>query len=845
LISGAEKDFAGDSRVLGQFVKFRNVRESTLTYTARENGQARRQSRAKSLCASVAFAVLLTVLTGCTSPEQKAKNYHESGQQYLESGDYVRAALEFRNALKITQDYADAWYGMAQVEQNAQNWNAVAGNLNKVLELDPNHKEARPALARLMLLGGSPQEAMKIIDIGLAQNSIDAPMLALKAAVQIKLGEKQDAVKTANKALELNPKNIDALMILASERVLANDFAGAKVQLEKGLAFEPKALALHLFGLSLAEKTGNVNDQEASIRNIIAVDPKQITYRRALVTFFINQKRFADAEKEIRSVASENPEDVTANLDLVRYLVSFPGKGPDAALNELNLLIASGKNAFEYKKASAQLLFETQKYDEAFSVLKDIIVKEGISEPGIAARLDLANKYISLKRYDVAEPLVAEALTNDAKNVEGLRLRAALKVVNGDLEGATNDVRAALNEDPRNPALYRTMAAINEQSGSIELADKSMLDAFKASNSDVGTGLDYVRFLVRRGQNDRAESILSDLLQRAPSNIDVLAMLADMKLRRQDWVGAQQLADAIKKAPGSEALSSQIAAAALVGQNRLDESVQILLDANRQNPSSAVSRFALVRAYLKGGKFKEAEDYLMTVLVAEPGNSEARTFLGVVQANTNRKDLAKLSFEAAIASDPTQSPAYRTLADFQMREGQSEAAILTLKNGLEKNPKDLEIKFLLASIYERLGNIDAAISTYEEMLVQEPNSMIAANNYASLISDYRSSPADIDKAAKAGAVLRGSPIAQFKDTLGWILYLRGQHGEALDLLKQSTADLPDMALTNYHLAMAYQATGDTGSAKASFERALKLARTDKEKSLITSAMSSPPPVKKN
>jgi cellulose synthase operon protein C len=792
----------------------------------------------------LAFAAILTVLSGCTSPEQKAKNYYESGQQYLLSGDYVRAALEFRNALKIKPDFADAWFGMAQIEQNDKNWNAVAGDLNKVLEIEPNHKQARPALARLMLLGGNPQEALKITDVGLAANPIDSPMLALKSAILMKMGQKQEALQQANKALELNPKNIDALMVLAAERLLANDVPGAKKWLENALAIEPNAIALHLFALSIAEKNGDVASQEASIRKIISIDPKQTSYVKALVTFLINQKRFDDAEQQIRKIAADNPEDISLQLDLVRYMMSFPGKGSEAAISELNRLIATGKNVTQYKSALSQLLFELGRGEESFAQLKDIIATEKISEAGIAARLDLGNKYIALKKYYDAAPLIDEALANDSRNAEALRQRAALKIAAGDFEAAASDVRAALNEAPENPALYKMMAAINERTGSIELADKSMLDAFKASKSDVSVGLDYVRFLVRRGQSERAESILSDLLQSAPNNIDVLSTLADLRLRRQDWAGAQQLANTIKKAPGNQALSSQIAAAALVGQNKLDESVQILLEANRVDPASAGSKFALVKTYLKGRKFKEAEEYLQTILTAEPNNAEARILLGIVQLNTNRKDLAKLSFEEAITNEPANSAGYRALADFQMRDGQSENAIKTVQAGLGKIPKDLNLQLLLASFQEQLGNVDAAISIYETMLKDEPDSMIAANNYASLVSDFRTDKASIEKAATAAAVLRGSPIAQFKDTLGWILFLRGQHGEALDLLKQSTAELPELALTHYHLGKAYEATGDAVSAKSALERALKLARTDKEKELVESAMKSllvPPP----
>jgi cellulose synthase operon protein C len=792
----------------------------------------------------VVVALALLLLSACTPPEQKAKAYNESGQAYLDKGDFVRAALEFRNALKIKQDYADAWFGMAQVEQNNKNWNAVAGDLNKVLELDPKHLKARSALARLLLLGSNAQEALKIVDVGIGQNPLDASLLALKAAILLKMGNKEEAIREANRSLQLNAKSIDALMVLASERLLVNDTAASKVQLDKGLAIEPNAIALHLFALALAEKNNDVAAQEASLRKIISIEPAQRGYQRALVSFFIAQKRYPDAEAELRSIAVANPEDVSANLDVVKFMLTFPGKGSDAAVAELLGLIATGKQAPAYKSALAQLMFELGKGDEATTILRELIAKEGITEAGIAARLDLSNKLLTMQRFDDAEPLITEALANDAGNAEGLRQRAAVKLAKGDIEAAENDLRSALNEEPENAALHKMMAAVNERNGSIELADKNMADALKTSKYSADASLDYARFLVRRGQPDRAETILADVLQRSPNSVEIMAALADLKLRRQDWVGARQLADAMKAAPGTQALSGQIAAASLVGQNKLDESIQVLLSANSDASSNSLTKFALVQAYLKAGKFKEAEDYLKTILVAEPNSSEARTLLGVVQLNTNRVDEAKLSFEAAIAMEPMKSVGYRALADFQMHSGQTEQAQKTLQSALSKMPKDMDVKFLIASIQEQTGQIDLAILTYEDMLKQDPNSLIAANNYASLVSDHRTDPASIGKAATAAAVLRSSPIAQFKDTLGWVLFLRGQPAEALELLKQSTADLPDMALTNYHLGKAYEATGDAVSAKASFERALKFAKTDREKTLIETAIKNPQPPSK-
>ena len=778
---------------------------------------------------ATAFSALL--LAACTPPEQKAKAFYESGQKFLEQKDYVKAALEFRNALKVKQDYPDAWFGMAQVEEQDKNWNLVAGDLHKVLELDPKYTKARLALARLLMLSGNFPEALKNVDAALEQDSKNPELHSMKAAILLKMAKPNDAIDEANKALALDANGVDALMVLAAERLSANDNAGVQALIDKGLKTSPKSLGLHLFALSFYEKTADVVAQEKTLRDIVAVDPSQANYHKALVTFLISQHRYTDAETELRVIVAANPKDVQANLDVVSFLASYPGKGPAVAATELKRLIDSGDNTPAYKSALAQLDFELGKTDESVALLKEVIAKEGITEAGIAARLDLSGKYIILKKIDEAEPLVADVLKNDVRNIEGLRQRAAIAIDRGKLESAGNDLREALNDAPGNPLLYQMMAAVNERGGSIELAEKSMGDAYRISKYDPKVGMDMVHFLLRHGRSERAENMLTDLSRSAPNNVEVLSALADLKLRRQDWRGAQDLADAIKKAPGNEALSGQISAAALAGQNKIEDSIHVLLDASAANPDQAQTKFALVRAYLKGGKYGEAEEYLKTLLTSEPNNVDARVFMGIVQSLTNRQDEAKMSFDAAISMAPQNSGGYKALAEYQAQGGKIDEAIQTLKNGLAQIPKDMDLRFVLASLYQQKNDIDGAIKLYEEMLADQPGSMIAANNYASLVSDYRTDPQSIDKAAAAAAILRGSPISQFKDTLGWILFLRGQYKDSLEILKQSTADLPDLSLTNYHLAKAFSALGNKQEASDSFERAMKLAQNDKERQL--------------
>ena len=61
------------------------------------------------------------------------------------------------------------------------------------------------------------------------------------------------------------------------------------------------------------------------------------------------------------------------------------------------------------------------------------------------------------------------------------------------------------------------LAKAYERSGLIELADKELADATRASNMDAKIGLEYATFLQRRGSIARAEDILAGLSKRSPN----------------------------------------------------------------------------------------------------------------------------------------------------------------------------------------------------------------------------------------------------------------------------------------------------------------------------------------
>ncbi|HVG50986.1 MAG TPA: tetratricopeptide repeat protein, partial [Xanthobacteraceae bacterium] len=119
----------------------------------------------------------------------------------------------------------------------------------------------------------------------------------------------------------------------------------------------------------------------------------------------------------------------------------------------------------------------------------------------------------------------------------------------------------------------------------------------------------------------------------------------------------------------------------------------------------------------------------------------------------------------------------------------------------------------------------------------QPGSMVVANNLASLLTDRRTDQASKDRAFTIALPLAKSQVPQFKDTLGWIYYQRGDYRNAITLLEEAATALPNNGWVRYHLGMAYAASAAEEKATEHLKKALEFEGGDADlKSKILAAM---------
>ena len=83
-------------------------------------------------CAFAVVGVLLVFLAGCSrNQNEKKQKYLESGQRYLDRGQYREAEIQFQNAIQVDSRFAEAHYKLSQLYAVTGDFATVGSHTNE------------------------------------------------------------------------------------------------------------------------------------------------------------------------------------------------------------------------------------------------------------------------------------------------------------------------------------------------------------------------------------------------------------------------------------------------------------------------------------------------------------------------------------------------------------------------------------------------------------------------------------------------------------------------------------------------------------------------------------------
>lgn len=775
--------------------------------------------------------VLVLALASCDTAEERAERHFQAGLEYLQAGDIDRALVELRNVFKLNGSHREARRTYARMERERGNLRDAYAQYLRLVEQYPDDLDALRALAEIAATGGDWAAALDNADKALRLAAEDPGLMAIRTAAEYGLAIQSNDVGTlaraARQARSLRdglPGNLLLHRVVIDDLMRAQDFDSALAEIDHALGLFPDDRPLYAQKLTALAALGRDAEVEQTLHQMIARHPDAAELRQTLIRWHLARNEIDKAETFLRSRVTKGQVERDDVLNLVRFLATWRGR--EAAVAELERVIAQQGPSPAYLSAYAAFLFDMGRRDDAIARMQQLVDAAGEDDDGLNARVALARMLTVAGQTDRAAGLIDSVLARDPVHPEALKLQAAALIRDDRVGDAIAVLRRALASDPRDADILSLMAEAYERDGNRELMRESLSRAVELSNAAPIETLRYAQFLANEGRYLPAESVLIDALRISPGHPGLLGALGEIYLRVQDWPRAHSVADALEahSDPAARARARQLRAAILAQERDSTEALRYLTGLAESGEGGLATRIAILRTHLDNGDMEKARAYAASLLAHAPDDPRLRLLDASVLSLTGDLAGAERRLRNLVAQAPQMQPAWAELIRIVATDpARMDETARLLDQAQQMFPDSADLKWARASLLQRLGQIDAAIAVYEDLYRANSANPVIANNLASLLSNHRSDPDSLARAEIIARRLRGSDYAPYQDTYGWIAYLRGDIDAAEWHLTRAAEAMPDDPAVQYHLGLVHHARGRRDQARAVLERARELA----------------------
>lgn len=163
-------------------------------------------------------------------------------------------ALSVAGCQHTTRDPESSQYlKIAQEMHRGRNYDTALGFYSRILEKNPEDKEARLGIIKMLKETGKTREAVKELQILLKVDPRDQEAQAEMCRLYIDLNQGVDAQRIANDLCEKDPENAAYINLLAVSHDLMGDHSKAQVLYQKALSIDASNLPVQSnLGLSYA-----------------------------------------------------------------------------------------------------------------------------------------------------------------------------------------------------------------------------------------------------------------------------------------------------------------------------------------------------------------------------------------------------------------------------------------------------------------------------------------------------------------------------------------------------------------------------------------------------------------
>jgi tetratricopeptide (TPR) repeat protein len=654
-------------------------------------------------------------------------------------------------------------------------------------------------------------------------------------------GRWANAVVYLNEAVKLQPTNAEARVKLGLAQLLFQQFKAAQEQALAVLAKEPEnPNALMLLAGSMTS-TQDLAQAEQAFAKVSPKGQTQPGYHLARGTLYLHQRDFTRAETEYRQELAVDPKSDQAYLALGNlFLRRQDLKQAEPALKQAAELAPLRSGA---RLTYASLRLQTGNAEAAVKEIQDLVKK---APDYLPAWIFLAHTAAAQGKPEESAACLERVLARDPVNLEGLSLNGSLLVAKGDApNAATMFERILKTYSPGTAQVHYNLAQACLMKKDTAGAVASLNRALALQTNYADAILLLASLNVRQGNSTAAIAWLTRLVQQQPQLARAHLDLATAYLGRKNLDEAAGVYRRMMQVFTNSAEVPFHLGSVLMVQNKANEARQAFERSLAVAPDFLPAIEQLVDLDLRQNRAAEATERVAQLIKKYPTAAALQMLLasihltqaGAVVAKANEKNTtgpelrlgdvpaareninqAEAALLKAIEMSPDYRPTYQSLASLYISSNRAQEAIDRL-NALLSRTNDTVCLLERGVIEEQMKDYSAARDTYEKVLKAQPNAIGALNNLALLYAEHLG---QLDKGCQLAEKARQLQPnnAYIADTLGWILYRRGDYVRALNLLWKAVEKLPATAEFQYHLGMTHYMLGEEEPARVALQRAM-------------------------
>ncbi|MDD2325611.1 MAG: tetratricopeptide repeat protein [Alphaproteobacteria bacterium] len=782
------------------------------------------QARARKNWAMAGLLFVLLANAGCDSQDDREAKYLQRGNALFEQKDYARARIEYKNAARIKPSDAQVRYRLGLVDEAEGELRNAFAQFMAAEQQDAHYVPALKRLVHYLIAGGDLGEANKRIQTLLKEAPDDTEVYALHAALLFRSKDYETAEQVAKKALDRDAHCLVAYSVLTGLYLAQNDLDAAKTIIEKGTASNPDSTPLLILQAVVLEKRGEMDQAVATYQRLFTLTPDDIVVRDGLVKLFLKAGRLDDAQAVWQDAIDHSPDNRTMKRMLVSFLESH--RGVLAAENQIRAFMQKEPGAADYAFWLADLYMTHKSTDKALALLQEMIDNDRVfksdTSEGLTARASLAEIQYQKGDRATAEKLVAMVLDADPNNRDALFVRARLLTDQGAYQEAALVLQTIIRDAPKMNGAAQLLAEIFVRQGYLDLAIETLSRYVDLDPANRVAHIRLAQLLALRQDTAQALVLVDQVIKLDPAFSVAWETSARIALQAQDWGRFDAALTHLADLPDQQRTVLFLKAQRAAQTGEIATAITLFKQIVSEDNAAPISSHALRELYglsVKQGQVAALVSFLSSLPDKSPG---VWVLLGQAFAYSEHREKAAEAYDKALAAGTTDLSAYLGRLRLFMQDGRFDDGLALLIKGQEATHGAIELLLAKAEILTKMDSYDRAEKVYDEILARNPNSTVAANNYAQLVADHLSNSAEALEKARVMAerfIRSDSPV--YLDTLAWVYFRQGKLQQAQTIFERILAMTgPIPPAVHYHYGCLLVQTGHLDAARESLRKAL-------------------------